>query len=385
MASLITKFKKALLIGIASVLLILVFIIDIIRRSVEIDLGWILLVREIVAVVSFVIFYILIESLWKREQPPAKKLGFALVIALAIGTATGLLYIISPSGFELKVTALLPLGFDSVVWSNIYSVVLSITMIMTLLILRDILYAKRRKGTKRNFIILLGLMIITSLTTLTAGSLETGMISTILYIVTVSAMLFNSFRVSWIVYLSKREKILSIIFGFLLFCIFIAFNIIISRDETLISRSVLFYSPALQSFVSLVSLFAAIYFGMTFISTLFHLPTAEAFDRKLSEVSSLHNLSKLVTQVFDFNELVESVTTMTLDVCEAKSSWLEIIQTPRANNPARKLFGNNSSHPQLTTVAHKNISREETDRIMLTISESLRKQIIDGRKPIVID
>ncbi len=69
---------------------------------------------------------------------------------------------------------------------------------------------------------------------------------------------------------------------------------------------------------------------MAFVSTLFHLPTAEAFDRKRSEVTSLHNLSRLVTQVFDFKELVDTVTAMTLQVCEAKSCWLELVTSDHA-------------------------------------------------------
>jgi len=383
--SLVNKFRKALLIGIVSVLYVFVFIIDVIRRSVELDLGLILVIREIVIIISILISYILIESIWKREQKPSRKLGFAIVIAITIGTATGLLFLISPSGFELKVSTLLPLGFDSVVWANIYSIVMSITMLIMLLILRDIIFAKRRKETKRNFIILLILIITTALVTLVSKAFDIGIISNLLYIATILAMILNSLRVSWIVYLSKREKILSLVYGFLLFCIFIVVRVIASSDSTIVGQSLLFYSPGLQSFISSVSLFATMYFGMTFISTLFHLPTAEAFDRKISEVSSLHNLSKLVTQVFDFNELVESVTTMTLDVCGAKSAWLEIIHSQEVKNHTIKFFKNNVDSTHTATIAHKNISLDETKDIISSINEHLRQQVITSRKPLVID
>jgi serine phosphatase RsbU (regulator of sigma subunit) len=139
-------------------------------------------------------------------------------------------------------------------------------------------------------------------------------------------------------------------------------------------------------FISSVSLFATIYFGMTFISTLFHLPTAEAFDRKISEVSSLHNLSRLVTQVLDFNELVESVTTMTLDVCEAQSAWLEIIRVI-APTPASKLQigGELQGEETIEAVAMKNISREDVEAIVSSNGSSLRNLVLDSRKFIVVD
>lgn len=366
-------------------LLFIIFITDVIRRSVDINLGWILLLRDIIILIAFLIFYFLVESIWKRDQAPAKKLGFALVLTLVIGITSVLLFFISPSGFEIKNFLLIPLGFDSIVWSNVYGIVLSFTMLIVLLVLRDIIFSKRRKGTKRNFIILIVFIISMSMLTLVYRPLEPSIEMTILFIVTVIAMLMNSFRVSWIVYLSKREKILNIIFGFLLFCIFIGFDIITAKEGTIVGNSILFYSAPLHAFVWNVSLFATIYFGMTFISTLFHLPTAEAFERKLSEISSLHNLSRLVTRVFDFNELVDSVTTMTLEVCEARSAWLEIIPEQKTGKIATRRMSIIDDNSDITVVALKNISHQEVQSIALSCGRNIRTQILDDRKPIVID
>jgi len=69
-------------------------------------------------------------------------------------------------------------------------------------------------------------------------------------------------------------------------------------------------------------IYGMIYFGVIFFTTLFHLPTAEAFDRKAQEASSLMDLTKLITQVFDFKELAETVTSITAKVCNSYSAWL---------------------------------------------------------------
>jgi serine phosphatase RsbU (regulator of sigma subunit) len=76
-------------------------------------------------------------------------------------------------------------------------------------------------------------------------------------------------------------------------------------------------------------LYGLIYFGVIFFTTLFHLPTAEAFDRKAEEVSSLIDLSKLITQVFDFKELADTVTKMTTKVSNSDSAWLVISKEGR--------------------------------------------------------
>jgi serine phosphatase RsbU (regulator of sigma subunit) len=129
-----------------------------------------------------------------------------------------------------------------------------------------------------------------------------------------------------------------------------------------------------------VGIFATLYAGMAFVSTLFHLPTAEAFDRKRSEVSSLHTLSKLVTQVFDFNELVDTVTSMTLQVVEASRCWLEIIQVVGERGLAEETMGY-----RVVVAGMKNITREEIDQLIAPEGPGLREGVMRERKAIVVE
>ena len=385
MPSIVKKIGKVVFGATSAGLLLLIFIADVVRRSVEIEFTWVLFLREILIGIAFLIIYILIESVWRRGQQPLKKLGFVLVITIFIGIASLFLVIIQSSGYEIKNTELNPLGFDSIVWSNVYGIVFGVMMIIALLTIRDIIFSRRRKGTQRNFIILIILLILTAALTLTSRALESNPVATISQGLLILAMILNSFRLSWIVYASKREKIISIIYGFVLFVLFTVFTFITTKQGSIIGTSILYYSQPLQSFINNISLFAAIYFGMTFISTLFHLPTAEAFDRKISEVSSLHSLSKLITQVFDFNELVDTVTSMTLGVCEAKSVWLEIIKTEPVNPHQKKIAVVESVKEEFVTVGIKNIPYEEIHDIMKSGGYLLKKQVLETKLPIVVD
>ncbi len=375
-----TRLKKAFLLLVSNGLLIIVFVGDLIRRSLDDTTGWVSVIHGIFVLVAYVSLYLLIEAIWRRNQNPVKKLGFGLVLGIVIGSITAMLSYVPTSDFDLKASMLIPLGFDSIVVANIFSLILGTTMIVTFMIIRDIMFWKRRKVTRRNFLILAALILATSLTSLTSVPLEQPVITTILFVLTIIAMIVNAFRLSWIVYLTKREKLFTMLYSFILFCIFILFDIFLLSD-TIVGKSILYYSPPLKSFCSSVSVFATIYFGMTLLSTLFHLPTAEAFDRKMTEVTSLHNLSRLVNQVFDFHELVESVTRMTLEVVQAKSAWLEIIkETPGRGNSTAGLNPND-----IQTVGMKNITGDGVKEILAKGGSMLRDTVLQTRKAIVID
>jgi phosphoserine phosphatase RsbU/P len=363
---------------------LLVFIIDVVKWSADLETGWIEYTRHLLIIAALAALYFLIESLWKQNQKPVKKLGFILVVASVVGLAAILLNELSSGTFDVKNNVLIPLSFDAILTADVFGVVLGVTMLLVFLTIRDIIFARRRKGTRRNFMILSGCILLSAIFTLPSKPLESGYLQTMFFVLTILLIVVNSFRLSWIVYLSKREKLFSMIYGFVLFLIFVGYSVVTLGDST-IGRSLLFYSKPLATAVRSVGLLGAIYFGMTFISTLFHLPTAEAFDRKISEVTSLHNLSRLVTQVFDFNELVDSVTKMTLEVCEAKSAWLEIIREEKTLHPHRLRPEEAEQQGGVMTVSLKNITEETTRAIMTSNGVSLRKLVIDSRKPLVID
>ncbi len=139
-------------------------------------------------------------------------------------------------------------------------------------------------------------------------------------VVTIILIMINSIRVAWIAFLTKKQKLSVLALSIIMLVIFII-NATLSFDSNAAEELELF-SPALLTFVQLVMIYGAVYFGFVFFTTLFHLPTAEAFDRKSQELSSMMDLNSLMTQVFDFKELAETVTTITNKVCNSDSSWL---------------------------------------------------------------
>ena len=384
------KLRRFLYAGGIGLLLVLVLIIDVIRKSVDLDIAGIGILRSFLIMGAFTLLYLLLELvLPMKDQSPVKRMGLTLiasVVMLVIGIGGSVML---EGAFDSKDYRLLPLGYGSLFTATLVSTAFGLFSVAVVRLLRDLALYKRRRGTRRNLMIFIGLTFATALSTLSLRPLDREIYVSILYGFAVVAAIVNSFRLSWIVYLAKREKVFGLVYGFFLFGTFIGLNILIQSSS--VSKALLYYSYPLREFVSLVCVFGNIYFGMAFVSTLFHLPTAEAFDRKTSELSSLHNLSKLVTQAFDFNELIDTVTTMTLEVCEAKSSWLELIdtnevgrgETPEKSPLAVQVGSVGVYHVRMAGM--KNTTQEEINALLPGGERTLRDDLMDKRAPMVID
>ena len=384
------KLRRVLYTGGIGLLLLLVLILDVIRKSVDLDIAGIGFFRGLLILGAFVLLYLLLDLVFPtRDQNPVKRMGLTLVasvVMVVIGIG-GLMTL--DGGFDSKEYRLLPLGYGSLFLATLVSVSFGVFALGILRFLRDLALYKRKRGTQRNLLIFVGLMMLTSVSTVSLRPLDREIYVSILYAFAVVAAIVNSFRLSWIVYLAKREKVFGLVYSFFLFGIFIGLNILIQSSA--ISKALLYYSYPLREFTSLVCVFGNIYFGMAFVSTLFHLPTAEAFDRKTSELSSLHNLSKLVTQAFDFKELIDTVTTMTLEVCEATGCWIELIdhgegggrETPEEDAVVVHTGPVGSYHVRIAGL--KNTTREEIAVLLPAGERTVRDDLLEERAPIIVD
>jgi len=377
------RIRRLLYIFIPSVLFFLVFIADAIRKNVHFEIVGFTLIRELAILLSFFLLYLYFQSETIRsEHQPVRVLRTTFFYLVALLSFYGLVSFLPQGGFESKDLYLVPLDYTTIFSANILGIGAGIFSLSLLISLREFIFLKRRKGTKRSFILFLVFLLATIAWTLNLRPLEDSTWSSLLFGLAVLFMLLNSFRQTWIVYLSKKEKISTIIYGFLALLTFGFFDVQVSQ-MTLLNQSLLYYSYGLREFVLMMGIFGTLYIGMTFVSTLFHLPTAEAFDRKMTEFASLHNLSRLVKQVFDFDELVGTVTRMTLEVLEAKSAWLELMEKPKSTLPTPQDRGD---RPRVVKIAAKqNISQEQITALNSVGSPTLRDLMLDQQRILVID
>jgi serine phosphatase RsbU (regulator of sigma subunit) len=376
----VIKLRRFFYIGGAFLLLLIKFTIDVISKNVVLETGGVSLLRELSVIGAFLLLYLAFSTaMGRREHAPVRRLGVLLIVTYGVLIASIGFGLTSVAGFDRKNFSLLPLDYPTLFLASVSSVMLGLFSVLAIRLLRDLVLFQRRKGTQRNFLLLGVAIAATGASVLMLRPLQDSAATTIFFIIAVILAIINAFRLPWIVYLTKREKVYTLVYSLLLFFAYTALNVMLAREGSL-REALLYYSYPLTEVATLTAIFGNIYAGMAFVSTLFHLPTAEAFDRKRSEVTSLHNLGRLITQVFDFNELVDTVTAMTLQVCEAKSCWLELVRGDQPSSAAGSVVPSS-----VRVVAMKHIAPAEIEQLHQAEGESLRDEVIRRRTPLVID
>ncbi len=365
--------RIALLIG-PAILLPLVFAYDVVRAAVEFDVTSLTILRELFVIVSFTLIGLFIENRRKtlsRNAP--KEIGrvfFVTILSLLVVALGTMIQPTTSSGREslsIHQSALLMFA------TTFIAVTLGVISLYVLFVIHDLVLFKRKKTTRRYYLTYIIFLSVACVVELQFLFEKGSLLASILFSLSIVMIVVNSFRQNWIVYLSKREKVYSIVYSILLFIALIFLDIYLAQ-RTGSNSYLVAYSRPLHTFIQLNIIFGTIYFGVTFISTLFHLPTAEVFERKQSELNSLHNLSRLVTQVFDFNDLLNTVTQMTMEVCDARSVWLELFSV-----------NNETGEMSVEVVAKRNITQQEIDLIAADDGTQLRRYILDTHKVLLIE
>ncbi|MBN1465537.1 SpoIIE family protein phosphatase [candidate division KSB1 bacterium] len=200
-------------------------------------------------------------------------------------------------------------------------------MLIALGTLRNLIYIKRKKSTAAIFTWLMIFLLLYSLTSLPEYYTDSILNKVPLFKYLNYAVLFilinfsvvNSFRVSWINYLNKKQKIACFWGGLILVPVQILFVLQFRHIHPIVS-----FSPLLERFIEMGMVFITIYLCMSFLALLAHLPTAKLYDRKIQQIQSLHDLSRALSSEFNWNKLVRTIVKLASEVTEAEYAWLEL-------------------------------------------------------------
>ncbi len=348
-----------------------VFIFDVIRLSIKLDTNDVSYVHEGLVILASFLAYLFIQAKRGRQgKNIARAIGKLLLVSiLLLGLAAIGSFLAGSNQESAQMSRAVVFSFVSFV-AGVPIIMFSIS---TLLTIKDLVLYKRTKGIRRNFLIYLFMLLGLCVTVSPIFRGDLNFLTYIFFGFAILLIVINSFKQNWIVSLSKREKIYSLLYAVFLSTVFIGINLLVTRDSFL-DKALVYMSSSLKEFVQMNAIFGAVYFGMSFVTALFQLPTAEVYERKQSELSSLHNLSRLVAQVFDFRDLVNTVTQMTLEVCGASSAWLELFKEDQ------QLHG-----VSVEIVSQKNITKEQIESIIVNKESSLRKLVAETKKVMLID
>ncbi|MBL1154217.1 MAG: hypothetical protein D8M51_04720 [Ignavibacteriae bacterium] len=211
--------------------------------------------------------------------------------------------------------------------------------------IKELYFYRRYRSEHTYFYLMIVFIVLTSVSSVVIRDEEYGYVKDTFKIITLILIVFNSLKISWIAFISKKEKI-SLLIQSIIISILFSLNYSISSVNSFNGKLLADFSPSFYTFYTLILLYGGIYFAVLFFTTLFHIPTAEAYDRKAKEVSSLQYFSKLINEVLDFDDLAETITDLVTKVSGADSAWIII-----ENNNESK------------TIANKNIAYVDADLI----------------------
>lgn len=361
------------MLGAMALALVLVFAYDTVRAVVDLDLAGLLVLRELVIfAVALAGFWLLGRAHGTKTRNVAKEIGRLTIVSGGALFLVGAMMFFGPTKGSRLPDALPQDSVFGILRGILLGVILGAAAIWTVQSLRQLVLFKRRKDSRRNVVIYLTLLGTTALASSPLLPLEGSFVLSLLVPLTILAAIVLSFRQNWIVYLSRREKLYTLLYAFLSFLFGLLTVVLLAQDHPVILELQQF-SRSIYILAQQTAVLSTIYFGMAFISTLFHMPTAEVFERKQSELSSLHNLTRLTSQLLDFDTLVQTVAQMAQEVCGAKAVWLELL--------AQAPDGSWSTQ----VVAHRDISLDEVDEVRVALGHSYRDLVVEARSVVLVD
>lgn len=302
-----------------------------------------LLVYNIVVVGGFLSIYKLLSDRYRRRPSSSVRVFWTPVVAgvivLAVGYYTsrlGRLDDLAALGADVDVLGFdldsgRPLALATIFKMNVLSIGLAIFSFLLLLGFRSLILVKRTRSSQRNWYLLIALMVAASLVVfMKPARLELTVIQRLFIIPAVAFMIVNAMQLSWIAFLSFKEKMASIVLSLILLVVlsFIGFmdESVFSGFEAIVGnyRYLKHYSYPLAIFTSLTIIFGLIYCSTAFLSLLFHLPTTRAFRQKAGELAAMQSFSSLVGQVLEQDSLYETVVESPVNAEIADCAWLAL-------------------------------------------------------------
>lgn len=220
-----------------------------------------------------------------------------------------------------------PLTLATVLKMNLLSLLEVSFAFVVLLRFRDLVLFKRTRSSQRNWYLMLGLMAFASLLVfMRPPQADPHWLDGVVMVPAVIFMVINSFRLSWIVFLSFREKVASIGLSVLLLAL-LGMKLSVDMGTSAATTDITYmsyYSQPLAFFATLALIFGILYCTTAFLSLLFHLPTTGDFQRKEDELAAMHSLTHLVSQVFDLERLLATIAASPVEAGAASATWLAV-------------------------------------------------------------
>jgi serine phosphatase RsbU (regulator of sigma subunit) len=232
-------------------------------------------------------------------------------------------------------------------------------------LLRILVFYKSKSNTLRNYrVLLLAVLFFAAVNSAMgkAGPSDNGPLGVIAFVLLIILIVLNAFRTAWIQFLNRRQKWLVFLLA-LLVCGLASYLSLEVRSSFLAE-----YSIAYASLVSAVTLYIAVYAGVSAFLLFFSLPTAGLFDEKIEAIKSLQELTQSISHFMEKDKLMALITQRALQVTKSDFAWLELYDEKNA---------------RLELVSAVNLSEEEKSAMPLCADSGISGWVIQNRKSLL--
>ncbi len=211
-------------------------------------------------------------------------------------------------------------SYVDIISANFYNLIYAFLLSIVFSIFLKVFFYERGKEANLKFVVTFSYFAIFELL---RRLFEASSLLSLLGGIQIILFIWASFRIPWVINLPKKDKykvllfsFLSVSFSFLLQSPFITGNAV---------EGMRYYSALFFSFTHFYCQpFLIIYFFFVFGSTVFHLPTGEIYERRVTELSTLQNIGKLVARVLDIKDFSETSVKIAMEITNSKSAWVEV-------------------------------------------------------------
>ncbi len=316
----------------------------------------------VIALTAFLILYFIDLLKTKRINPVSLVMSVGIVTAIIFFLISFSSTIINGLFSDVNERVNKPdLVFGIITF--IYSLVILVSVSYIFLAFKEFYFLNKKQNANTYFNTMVVFIALALLASFLRNNQSLSFIKNTFFIVSILLIVINSLKISWIAFVVKREK-LTILFLSIVIAILFTVNLINNSEQEIHHQILLQFSPALNNFFNIIMVYGIVYFSILFFTTLFHMPTAEAFDKKAQEVSSFQYFSKLIIQVLDFTELTETITDIGIKVCDAQAAWIVLREDKNLKIIANKNIGYLNAESLTNHLFEKNIEKYDKTIIL---------------------
>ena len=309
-----------------------------------------------------------------------EKLSILFICGISIRVLFFLFDFILPITDADSIENLLSESTSLFIITGVFSLLIGALCIISVLVMYELLMFNRKRFTTFNFKILIFLAIMNiawlklggvqqgasipdTVTTFFRGVNQDGFGAFLLILVYIT-ILINALKSSWVAFTNRRQKYVIFAGGVL-----VLISLITSISHPLRQATSL-TSSTLDSLLEFSLLFFLLYVNFSLINILLHLPSAGLFDKKIKQLSSLHQLSSSVASVLKIDKLVVEIVNRAHEITNSDSAWL-LIRSAESN--------------EFTIAASKNLSEEDTQLTNLESDAYLNGTIIRSKASMIVN